>query len=98
MAGRFRQPVDLQPKQLLPDVQLRLRATLVRVNCVLLGRCDDDSSVHVILFRHGSGTKARRQIPEYVHGRFGSTWTPVPARRHHSDRLSRCRIVFSGVG
>jgi hypothetical protein len=67
MAVRFSQPARLEPKSVLRDIQLRLRATLVRVDGVLLGRRDDDSSVFVILFRHGQEAKPRRQIREYIH-------------------------------
>jgi hypothetical protein len=67
MAARFRGGVDLAAKSLLPSIQLRLRATLVRVNGVVLGSRDDDPSIQVILFRHDPDSKARRQIREYVH-------------------------------
>ena len=67
MAVRFARPVDLQPKSLLPGIQLRLRATLVRVDGVLLDRRKDDKSVYVVLFRHGADSKARSQIRDYVH-------------------------------
>ncbi|MFP4113696.1 MAG: PilZ domain-containing protein [Spirochaetota bacterium] len=67
MAIRFDKPVDLAPKSSLPDIQLRLRATLVRVDGVVLGRREDDKSIYVILFRHHPHAKARRQIREYVH-------------------------------
>lgn len=66
MAVRFATPVDIAPKSVLPHVQLRLRATLVRVDGVLLGRREDDTSVHVILFRHAPDSKARRKIREYI--------------------------------
>jgi hypothetical protein len=67
MAVRFASPVQLQPKSLLPSIQLRLRATLVRVDGVVLDRRKDDGSIYVVLFRHGPDEKARQQIREYVH-------------------------------
>jgi len=67
MAVRFEQPVEIAAKSLLPNIQLRLRATLVRVDGVMLGRRDDDKSIHIVLFRHEPDSKARHQIREYVH-------------------------------
>jgi hypothetical protein len=67
MAVRFGEAVRFEPKSSLPSIQLRLRATLVRVDGVLLGRREDDRSVHVILFRHAADSKARRQIRECIH-------------------------------
>lgn len=67
MAVRFTDAVDIEPKSALPDVQLRLRATLVHVDGVVLGRRSDDPSVYVLLFRHVPDSKARRQIREYIH-------------------------------
>jgi hypothetical protein len=67
MAVRFVEDVHIEPKSSLPDIQLRLRATLVRINGVALGRREDDRSVLVVLFRHAPDSKARRQIREYIH-------------------------------
>lgn len=67
MAVRFSNQVTIEQKSVLNGVQIRLRATLVRVDAVLLGRREDDPTIHVMLFRHGADPKARRQIREYIH-------------------------------
>ena len=67
MAVRFAESVHFEPKSSLPGIQLRLRAALVRVDGVLLGRREDDRSVFVVLFRQTADNKARRQIREYIH-------------------------------
>lgn len=67
MAVRFSESVKLEPKSALDNIQIRLRATLVRVDAVMLGRRSDDPSVCVLLFRHKADNKARRQIREYIH-------------------------------
>lgn len=67
MAVRFSEAVSFEPKSSLPGIQLRLRATLVRVDGVLLGRREDDRSIYVIIFREAADSKARRQIREYIH-------------------------------
>ena len=67
MAVRFSGRVDLPAKSLVKDIQLKLRASLVRVDGVLLGRRDDDTSVYVMLFKHERDGKARRLIRHYIH-------------------------------
>jgi hypothetical protein len=66
MAVRFNDPVAIAPKTLLPEMQLRLRATLVRVDAVMLGRRDDDDTIYVILFKHERDGKAKRKIRDYI--------------------------------
>ncbi len=70
MAVRFHSPVDIPPKSSLPEIQLRLRTSLVRVNGIVLNRRDDNKSVYVLLFVHGVETKARYQIRLYIHNRL----------------------------
>lgn len=68
MAVRFNSPVDLKPNSLLSDIQLKLKATLVRTDGVVLGARDDDRSVYVVLFRfRKQETKPRQQIRAFIH-------------------------------
>jgi hypothetical protein len=67
MAVRFSGRADVPAKSLVKDIQLKLRASLVRVDGVVLGRRDDDKSVYVVLFKHERDGKARRLIRHYIH-------------------------------
>ncbi len=70
MAVQFEAPVDIPPKSRLPELQLRLRNSLVRVNGIALNQRADNPLVYVILFQHGVETKARYQIRMYIHNRL----------------------------
>ena len=68
MAVRFSSYVDLPAKTLLRDVQLKLHATLVRLDAVILGRREDDAGIHIIVFRAGpEDERARHRIRQYIH-------------------------------
>jgi hypothetical protein len=67
MAVRFDGQAEIKPKSLVHDIQLKLKASLVRVDGVVLGRRDDDKSVYVVLFKHERDGKARRLIRHYIH-------------------------------
>jgi len=67
MAVRFEGRGEIKSKTLVTDIQLKLRASLVRVDGVVLGRRDDDKSIYVILFKHERDGKAKRLIRHYIH-------------------------------
>jgi hypothetical protein len=68
MAIQFSKPVKLPPKSVLPSIQLKLRAALVRTDGIALGARDDDPSVYVILFKYKPHeTKPRQQIRMFIH-------------------------------
>lgn len=67
MAIRFDGAPRIEPKSVLHAVQLRLRATLVRVDGVVLGARDDDTSVLVVLFKHEPDSRAKAKIRQYIH-------------------------------
>jgi hypothetical protein len=67
MAIRFSRRAEIPAKALLTDMQLKLRASLVRVTGVVLGRREDDKTVYVVLFKHERDSKARRLIRQYIH-------------------------------
>ena len=67
MAVRFDGRGEVKPKSLVTDMQLKLKASLVRVDGVVLGRREDDKSVYVVLFKHDRDGKARRLIRHYIH-------------------------------
>ncbi|MFP4375989.1 MAG: PilZ domain-containing protein, partial [Spirochaetales bacterium] len=68
MAIQFAKPVKLPPKSVLANIQLKLRAVLVRTDGVILGAREDDPSVFVILFKYRpQETKPRQQIRMFIH-------------------------------
>jgi PilZ domain-containing protein len=70
MAAKFHTEVDIPPNSRIPELQLRLRTSLVRVTGIILNRRTDDKSVYVLLFEHSVETKARHQIRMYIHNRL----------------------------
>ncbi len=70
MAAQFDESVNIPDKSRLPEIQLRLRTSLVRVNGIVLSRRQDDKSIYVVLFEHTVETKARHQIRMYIHRRL----------------------------
>lgn len=70
MAVQFHSPVDIAPNSRLPELQLRLRTSVVRVNGIVLNQRKDNQSVYVMLFEHSVETKARYQIRMYIHNRL----------------------------
>ena len=68
MAVRLRDGIELPAKSLLRDIQLKLRATLVRVDGVVIGSRSDDPAIRVILFQFAKGEdRARHKIRQYIH-------------------------------
>lgn len=80
MAVSFSQSVRLQAKSVLSGIQLRLRATLVRVDGVVLGTRADGTGVFVILFQHGRDGKSKRRIREYIHMALQDSIADIDAR------------------
>lgn len=70
MAAHFNSPVDIPPKSRLPEIQLRLRTSVVRMNGIVLNSREDNKSVYVILFEHTVETKPRYQIQMYIHNKL----------------------------
>lgn len=68
MAARFSSYVDLPAKSVLRDIQLKLHATLVHVDGVILGRREDDAGVYIVIFQYRKGEqKPRHQIRRFIH-------------------------------
>jgi hypothetical protein len=68
MAVQFNSQVKVQPKSLLSGIQLKLRATLVRSDGIVLGKREDDATIYVILFKYNKQeTKPRQQIRTFIH-------------------------------
>ncbi len=68
MAVRFRSGVELPFKSLLRDIQLKLRATLVGVDGVVIGTRSDDPAIRVVLFQYTKGDdRPRHRIRQYIH-------------------------------
>ena len=68
MAARFSSYVDLPAKTVLRDIQLKLHATLVHVDGVILGRREDDAGVYIVIFQYRKGEqKPRHQIRRFIH-------------------------------
>ncbi|TVQ22510.1 MAG: PilZ domain-containing protein [Spirochaetaceae bacterium] len=68
MAVRFRETFDLPSKSVLRNIQLKLRATLVGVDGVVIGTRSDDPAIRVILFQYTKGDdRPRHRIRQYIH-------------------------------